>query len=283
MNKPKHRKKATRQPKHDPPEKIAPSTAGQSIDHSQNAERDSRKTGECNSHKEDRGKMTFFKKYWQLVRDPQHSGAVIAIFTIVIACTGLVYTGTCILQWCVMRQTMINSERAFVFTEKPFLVGDGGPPGHPFPDHPAFLVVDFKNSGETPARKAKINVGSCASKKGIPSGFAFPPAPGPEPVVVIAPKGGAQDSFPIPNAVLADIETEHADLIVYGEITYDDVFDKSHRTEFCAQYRGGLLDKEGNVEKFTWADCDKHNCYDDDCPKKWGTVDCAGKPIPDKP
>jgi len=44
--------------------------------------------------------MGFIGRWWSFVKDPQHSGAVVAIFTIVIAVTGVLYTTVSVLQWC---------------------------------------------------------------------------------------------------------------------------------------------------------------------------------------
>jgi hypothetical protein len=51
-------------------------------------------------------KMGFVRRWWHFVRDPQHSGAVVAIFTIVIAITGIAYTSFAFLQWQTMHDTL---------------------------------------------------------------------------------------------------------------------------------------------------------------------------------
>lgn len=63
--------------------------------------------------------MGFIKKWWSFVRDSQHSGAVVAIFTAVIAVTGIVYTIFSILQWYEMRTSVKIAHAAFLAANKP--------------------------------------------------------------------------------------------------------------------------------------------------------------------
>jgi hypothetical protein len=67
--------------------------------------------------------MNWISRSWRFVKDPNHSGAVVAIFTIVIASTGIVYTIFAALQWTVMRE-------AFIAANKPAVGVNGISVGH---------------------------------------------------------------------------------------------------------------------------------------------------------
>jgi hypothetical protein len=217
--------------------------------------------------------MNFIRKAWDFVRNPAHSGAVVAILTFVLAIAGIVYTVFSILQWSVMRQTMENGERAFVFVKDPFLVGDGGKPGVPS-GKPAWLAMNLMNSGETPARDAKVAFDYCATAGELPDNFSFAPGPTKQPIMLLAPKSEGQTSFQLPDTVLYDLEAGKRNLFVYGEVSYTDIFGEWHKTEFCSKYRGFVLNMDGTMDKFIWSACDKHNCHDGDCPEKWGDAPC---------
>jgi hypothetical protein len=171
------------------------------------------------------------------------------------------------------RDTLHDSERAFVYAKDPFLIGDGEKPGTTL-TKPAFLVVNLPNSGETLARHATININYCLTMGGLPEAFAFSPSPKNQSPILIAPKTESQSSFELPAAVLADIEADKRTLFVYGQVSYQDIFDIWHKTEFCTQYRGFVLNDDGSIEKLIFSACPEHNCQDNDCPDKWGDALC---------
>lgn len=175
--------------------------------------------------------------------------------------------------YVVARNTWKDGRRALIYAKDPFLIGDGRVPGVDS-GKPAFLVVDLTNSGDTPARKAIGNTNYCATVGGLPNYFSFPPSPGTQPELLLPPKGVGQTSFELPNTLLVDTQLGRRNLFVYGVVEYEDVFNERHKTEFCSQYRGFVLQADGMVEKLIWSACDKHNCHDGDCPEKWGNAPC---------
>jgi hypothetical protein len=197
----------------------------------------------------------------------------------------IVAAGLLIATWyqaCLSRDTLRDSQRAFVYARDPFLIGDGGKPGEPS-NKPAWLVVDLPNSGETPARKVATNLNYCATIGELPDDFSFPPSPLSQPELMLAPKSEGQTSVELPDTLFADLEKEARTLYVYGVISYEDIFDQWHQTEFCAQYRGYVLKTDGTMDKLVFAACKKHNCHDKDCPKSWGDAPCpmiGAKQIP---
>ena len=127
-------------------------------------------------------------------------------FNLLIAVGTTLYFGVTVLIYLTAKQELKVSQRAFVHAGDPFLVGDGGLPGVPS-GKPAFLVIDLNNSGNTLARKTSINTNYCAIvQKFIPGNFGFPPTPGSQPTLGLAPKTSGQTSFPVPESVLADVE-----------------------------------------------------------------------------
>jgi hypothetical protein len=178
-------------------------------------------------------------------------------------------------QWHDVRSNFKISQRAFVYAQDPILIGDGGMPGVRS-DRPAFLIVDLMNSGDTPARNGTSDINFCAvEQKIIPGNFAFPKNEDKKAKLLIGPKSGGHVGIELPLDTLADIEAGRKTMIVYGGISYQDIFDKWHRTEFCYDYRGFMLNKEGTgIEKLIWSDFNRHNCNDEDCPENYGDVGC---------
>jgi hypothetical protein len=175
-------------------------------------------------------------------------------------------------QACLTRTALHDSERAFVYMKDPFIVGDGIK-DHSSLGRKAFLVIDLPNSADTPARKVVVNTNYCATTSGLPDDFSYPPGTD-EPPMMLPPKASGQTSFPVTEDLLLDIENSRKYLFVYGAVSYEDIFDEWHVTEFCSQYRGYVLNTDGTLDKFIFAACKKHNCHDGDCQKYWGAAPC---------
>lgn len=175
-------------------------------------------------------------------------------------------------------QTMQNSERAFMYAKEILIVGDGGKVGEPPADRPAIVAVTQPNSGDTPARHVVFNINFCARAGGLPNGFSYPPSPVKQPPLLVAPKGDAQATFTLPHATLIDVELGRKQLTVYGDVTYTDIFDVTHRTEYCYVYFGSVLKEDKTIERHLFNSCNEHNCHDGDCPKQWGNPNITCTP-----
>jgi len=195
-------------------------------------------------------------------------------FNCIIAASTTVYMVTTLFMYVTAKQELKVSHRAFIYAEDPFLIGDGGIPGVP-DKRPAFLTINLHNSGDTPARKALVDTNYCVTSGVMPNNFSFPTSLNKQPQLLLPPKEYGQTSFQLPNSILADIEKEAKKLTVYGTVSYEDVFDEWHRTDFCVEYRGFVMKPDNtSVEKLVWSACPIHNCHDGDCPKKYGDAPC---------
>jgi hypothetical protein len=100
------------------------------------------------------------KTFWKFIIDPKHSGALMAIFTILIFITGAIYAVFAALQWTAMkasnkltRDTLQVSQRAYVtIGRKDGVIADFVIPKDPAQN--AEIVVYFQNSGRLPAKFA---------------------------------------------------------------------------------------------------------------------------------
>jgi hypothetical protein len=65
-------------------------------------------------------------------------------------------------------------------------------------------------------------------------------------------------------ANLTDVEGGTSNLFVYGDGMYQDVFDDWHKIEYCFQFAGSVVHKDGTKE-YMFFQGPMHNCADDDC------------------
>lgn len=133
-------------------------------------------------------------------------------------------------------------------------------------------VPVWENSGNTPTKKLLIK-GFCLVTKGpVETPFGHPDstaAAGGDLQFMIGPKGtlNGQDCG-LRSDLINDIAAGGHHLYQWGYATYDDVFDSSHRTEFCSEITHPRLVRVDNKVTFerNTVLCKTHNCADDDCP-----------------
>jgi hypothetical protein len=106
-----------------------------------------------------------------------------------------------------------------------------------------FIPFDIVNSGKTPA----LNVRTKATLKTLEKGTQFIPTYQPPTTVpslsVVQPQMHMElTTLPIDISAsqFANIKNGRGILYAYGDITYDDIFGKSHETTFCVMYWNGL-------------------------------------------
>lgn len=174
------------------------------------------------------------------------------------------------------RQALHNDERAFLYQKSQELHIFAHKPGEEFPGN-VTLIIKVNNSGETAARRAITKVDFCQRLGGPPKDFNYPFNRQELPPILVAPKSDATISIPIPNDIWRNLELNKTDMIFYGEVLYLDIFNIRHRVQFCRRYSGVVVSRDGTIENYQWADCEEHNCDDDDCPKQWGKagVECC--------
>ena len=93
-------------------------------------------------------------------------------FNLLIAVSTTLYLVVTVLIYITAKQQLQISQRAFIYVDDPFLIGDGGMPGVPS-GKPAFLVANLHNSGDTPARRVTVDINYCVNDGAVPSNFAF--------------------------------------------------------------------------------------------------------------
>ena len=207
------------------------------------------------------------KKFW---RDWEP----IEKFTFVIAISTVIYTVVSVFLYLTAAQTLKVSQRAFVYAEDPVLGGIHKPLVET--GQPAWFGINILNSGETPARKTRFEANLCAASGTVGPDFNWAPFPSDDTPSLIAPKRGNQIGLEMPEPALLSVEAGKLHLLVYGTITYQDVFKEAHRTDFCFDYRGYTLNASGEIEHMIWAVCGAHECHDEDCPKIIGKAPCPG-------
>lgn len=176
-------------------------------------------------------------RWWDFMRDPKHSNAIIAIFTSLIFVTGVLYTTFAGLQWSATTSAMKLDERAWVGVIKVNQFDFKTGPGFTIP-------FDVTNSGKTPA----LNVHSEVTLKSLEKTVVFVPTyDEPHPIkpsiYVIQPQMHMTLStlpIDVSERQFNDIANGRGILYAYGHIVYDDIFGTEHNTTFCVMYWNGL-------------------------------------------
>jgi len=232
--------------------------------------------------------MPIIKQAWDFVCEPQHSNAIMAIFTAMIFLSGLAYTVFSALQWRATKiaaeaaqnavngasDTAIRELRAYIGIRQVGLMGleDSTPFGVGFA---------FVNYGKTPASKFNLRGVVDVLPYPLPDDFVLPEPPSrPKQDGVIFPN----ESNPMVGWVW-ELETKRLNLkeklamlsrettqefYAHGFVDYSDVFEIPRHVEFCfalnpasvvRDQTGGIVrDKSGNF-KFQWAPVAGHNSF----------------------
>lgn len=188
--------------------------------------------------------------------------------TVWIAIAGGVALITATLQWCALHQTdetvrraLIEVQRAFVFVSiilhEPESVGKKAG---------ITLFPVWENAGTTPTKNLLIKGYCLPSEIAVADTFVDPRSieGGPTPNVTLGPGLTINGPRCWVNPDFLDlIQKGKAHYYVWGYATYDDVFDRSHRTEFCNEVVNPRLSSVGLIAVLQL--CPKHNCADDEC------------------
>lgn len=139
------------------------------------------------------------------------------------------------------------------------------------------VLLNWTNSGTTPARNAKTSASGDAWPSVLPVGFDFPdlPSSGMQPIT-LGPKetNGIRALIPINDFRTTWEGKSH--LYLWAWVVYDDVFpgDPPRLTEFCTEMIQISIPQDKTADDFTnpnmpmaWntSRCPEHNCYDTDC------------------
>ncbi len=181
-----------------------------------------------------------------------------------------------------MRQTLVSTNRAFVFLKgvTSYYLTD--------PDNPNRLwgwrfAGTWENSGNTPTSRMMAYASWNGFRGGMPADFSFAvqagDAPGP---LLVGPKHGVHTAgMAIPMPVLLDAAADKCSIYLWGWADYSDVFRNTprHRTEFC--YRLVVHSDPRDKEcVFTFLLHDRHNGADDECYRE---PEKAAPPRPRRP
>jgi hypothetical protein len=208
----------------------------------------------------------------------EKSAAWTAIFTFVLS----VFTG--MLYYVADRtdETARATQRAFIT-----FAGTGGGPRLTDPKNPQGdavaqrIVLNWLNTGNTPARNAVSRVSAQAWRSELPKGFDFPDTGKSEKMTLVL---GPKETIGIPiDITIQDLrDTWHGEsrLYLWGWIVYNDIFPDSehHLTQFCAEMQQLTIVKSNATRvsvddigkpniplQWSTRPCPEHNCYDKDC------------------
>ncbi|SRR5260370_476586 len=139
------------------------------------------------------------------------------------------------------------------------------------------VLLNWSNTGATPARNAVTNGNGDVWPSVLPQGFDFPdlPTSSKQPISLGAKEtNGIRAIIPINDFRTTWEGKSH--LYLWGWIVYDDVFpgDPPRLTEFCTEMVQITIPQNKTATDFTdptmpmgWnlSRCKEHNCYDTDC------------------
>jgi len=205
------------------------------------------------------GKTEQTKKHFWRDYDP------ITKFNFIIALFAIISSVATIGLYCIAKDTLIVSQRAFVYAEKANILGEAPDLKISRPANAKIGIdVVFKNSGQTLSKNQRSTMGTYFTTTGIPDDFKYPIELNSRPIL-LAPQAETQLLRPISETELANVKSGKQLLFVYGDVTYEDVFGKSHKTEYCFQLFGYSLKPTGELEEYIFYTGPTHNCADEDC------------------
>jgi hypothetical protein len=231
------------------------------------------------------------QKVWDILFKNK-SGVWTAIFT------GLLTVFTFLLYRVSERsnETARTSERAFRSSERAFLSFNGPrvdsrentPDGRWTRQE---FLLDWTNSGNTPAKAVVIQTGGQPFLGDLPTGFEFPLA-SPKTATVVGPKAHYATSVHISREMLEQSwKGQGVRLFIWGSVLYKDIFptDPERLTDFCIELTHLALgvpssappesrrpdqisaapasfdNPNATLTGYQWQACKEHNCYDEDC------------------
>lgn len=190
---------------------------------------------------------------------------------VIVAIMALIATGY---NTYLTRQALHTSQRAFVYCKEVNIISYLTTAGKPNPTTPALVTILLRNSSETPAKKTNVNVNYCFRKGDLPNNFSYPASTVKRPIMMIAPNSEVTLTMPLPNNVFNNLEGNN--LLIYGNISYLDIFGIKHTLHFCEKYVAKRMNLQDSSIKYFFGPCGTHSCYDEDCPEQWGNnPDCT--------
>jgi hypothetical protein len=208
------------------------------------------------------GRKRTLREKWRLT---SLSNKVITLATVVIAGAGVLTFGTAVLQWLEMRgaakqtgriieaderlagamessvaqaqKTLDASIKSFQLEQRAW-VGVEGINGDIQPNKPYSVLVGFRNSGKTPAKQVSLRMQFNPVRQGQALKFTysepisskgFVPPNGTFSSAELSPSGGD----PVRESEIELIKTGKLRAYLYGVVTYEDIFNRSHWMRFC--------------------------------------------------
>jgi hypothetical protein len=184
----------------------------------------------------------------------QRKSYIVGVITLV------VLIGYTTINYCLYEVTVSTeqvSQRAFVFSKELELYN-------------GLLVVPIENSGSTPAENLIVRTNRHIWKveDPWPANYDFPDSvPGePEPGMLGPKQIGAAPLIPMSPVCAQLLWQGKLKMLVWGRLSYSDIFGDSHTTFFCWQYLGRTTNAEGHLIDISFP-CPWQNCTDDQCRK----------------
>jgi hypothetical protein len=215
------------------------------------------------------------KMIWSNFRQAPLHEQVTSGATVVIAFATVIYMAVSVAQWTQTKHSIkvamdaveLNRQqlRPFVFVSE-VRIGGGGEAS------PHAIVADLKNSGQSQARRTRIEKFGLIKIAPAPPVMVEPPEAGlinnlpTQPVGLITPNATAETITVIPEDVVTDMRANKITVLIFGDIRYCDIFNASHVTRFCQRFAGRKITTETGHEDFMFGPCRGHNCDDADCP-----------------
>jgi len=193
---------------------------------------------DANEQKQKEDNMGFLTRRWQWVKDPNHASAVVAIFTFIIALTGIIYAVFAGLQWHATVQVMRLDQR-------PWIVPKSGGQLQLQIGQPIARPLYVQNTGKTAAFIFRMEI----VKEGDEPAFDLSP---PHISKINTPVEWQGESTPSLNLLILEAPTKPVlstqDLsdrftrrtimfLTYGRITYDDMWGIHHLTTACQSFK----------------------------------------------
>jgi hypothetical protein len=215
------------------------------------------------------------KRFWRDYEPIEKFNLLLVIFTGIYSGISLGLYRTASGDLKIAKESMQQTERAYVFaigaemkrTGSKLRAGQKLPEGYAS----AVFIVHSSNTGNTPARKAITIANSCVRDGALPNDFSYPNWVNASKEGFLLPPKSPVDNYITTTPETVDMIVDgHKTLFLWGVISYFDVFDLPHKTEFCFHYTGYSLDVKNDQISFSFEQCQRHNCADDDCPESWG-------------
>jgi hypothetical protein len=217
--------------------------------------------------------------WWNFIRDPGHSNAIMAIFTVVIALSSIGYGIVALCQWGAMRESnkinresLIAVQRAFVVagpTDKAAVKPVMEPSGK---ETRIIFQLKLENVGATSTKKLTYRLNNYSGPFAMTDKFKLddegPPATG-----ILGPKSVlALKTETMPQELLdrTGMYPGQHHIYLWGWAKYRDIFNDTpmHLTEFCYEvmpYLESVPLPNKRQYAVTFNGCGRYTCADEEC------------------